>query len=188
MPNLDHIAASLRKLAVAVEDLTPDPKNARVHGDRNLDSIKASLKQFGFVAPIVVQKQGMIVRAGNGRLQACKDLGWGHIPAVIVDQNDAEAAAFALADNRTSELAEWDMDALASVISDIAPEGLGDATGFDASEVEKLIATLNVDPVSELLEDVEPPTRPKKSPPKPGEPLPEFEVCEHCGSRLDDAK
>ena len=79
------ILPELRALAVPVGELVPDAANARVHDVRNLEAIKDSLRRFGQRAPIVVQREGMIVRAGNGRLAAAKALGWGEIAAVVVD-------------------------------------------------------------------------------------------------------
>lgn len=143
--NLDHIAEPLRALAVPVADLTPDPKNARKHGERNLKALQDSLKRFGFLEPIVVQREGMIVRAGNGRLEVAKQLGWSHVPAVVVDQSNVEAAAFALADNRTAELAEWDTANLQAVLSDINElDGeLLTVTGFDERAVGDLLASMD---------------------------------------------
>ena len=78
---MTQILDALRPLAVAVDGLHPDPANARTHDQRNLDAIKASLAKFGQRKPIVVQRQGMIVRAGNGTLAAAKALGWTEIAA-----------------------------------------------------------------------------------------------------------
>jgi ParB-like chromosome segregation protein Spo0J len=115
--DLHHrIAEPLRALAVAVDDLHPDPSNARKHGPRNLDAIKGSLAAFGQRKPIVVQREGMIVRAGNGTLEAAKALGWEQIAAVVIDEDSAHAVQFAIADNRTAELAEWDDETLATLL------------------------------------------------------------------------
>lgn len=144
--NLDHIAEPLRALAVPVSDLTPDPKNARKHGEANLRALETSLNRFGFLEPIVVQREGMVVRAGNGRLEVAKRLGWKHIPAVVVDQNDVEAAAFALADNRTAELAEWDEANLSDVLASIGSldDTLLGATGFDSAALDDLLTVPDV--------------------------------------------
>jgi ParB-like chromosome segregation protein Spo0J len=135
-PNLDHISEQLRPFAVAVDLLTPDPANARKHGERNLETIRASLVKFGFRQPIVVQKQGMIVRAGNARLLIAKTLGWTHVPALIVDEADVEATAYGIADNRTSELAEWDKEILASLLESL-PDA--DAAGWNEAELKGLL-------------------------------------------------
>lgn len=138
-----YIIEPLQPFAVPVADLVPDPQNARVHDRKNIDAIKASLQHNRQRLPIIVQKAGMIVRAGNGRLVAAKELGWTHIAAIVVDEPDAQAVAFSLADNRTGELADWDNDVLTRVLSDYMPDdmaGLLAATSFSAGEVDKLIA------------------------------------------------
>jgi hypothetical protein len=141
-----HIHESLRHLAVAVSTLSPDPKNARKHDRRNLDAIKSSLEQFGFRQPIIVQKQGMIVRAGNGRLEVSKELGWSHVPALVVDESEAEAVAFAIADNRTAELAEWDFGNLAAALEGLQTSGLDiEALGWTEDETSLLLSDFDLD-------------------------------------------
>ncbi len=133
-----YIAEQLQHLALPIDTLSPDPANARKHSQRNLDAIKASLQRWGQRAPVVVQKQGMIVRAGNGRLEAAKALGWSHLAAVVVDDSSIEAVAFAIADNRTAELAEWDQEVLAQLL-DSLPEDELDSTGFTSEELGSLL-------------------------------------------------
>jgi ParB-like chromosome segregation protein Spo0J len=132
-----HIAEDLRKLAVAVADLNPDPSNARRHGERNLDAIKASLAAFGQRKPLVVQREGMIVRAGNGTLAAAQALGWDHIAAVVIDEDSAQAVQFAIADNRTAELAEWDNETLASLL-DGMEQPIRDMLAFPQQDIDEL--------------------------------------------------
>lgn len=135
-----HIHESLRHLAVRIDDLVHDPKNARKHNDRNLFAIRESLKRFGFRQPLVVQKQGMIVRSGNGRLQVARELGWASVPCLIVEESEAEAIAFALADNRTSDLAEWDSNNLAELLEEIQGDGGSlEALGWADHEFTPLI-------------------------------------------------
>jgi DNA modification methylase len=96
-----------------ISDLNFDPANARKHDDKNISAIKASLKRFGQQKPIVIDKND-IVRAGNGTLAAAKALGWKEIDVVKSDLEPSELTAYAIADNRTGEMAEWDDDALAA--------------------------------------------------------------------------
>ena len=117
--DLSHIAEGLRSLAVPVDDLVHDPANARTHNERNLNAICGSLRQFGQRKPLVVQQQGMIVRAGNGTLEAARKLGWSHIAALLVDEDNVAAISFAIADNRTAELAEWDDDVLVRMLHEV---------------------------------------------------------------------
>jgi len=134
-----HIRESLQGLAVPIEILVPDPRNARRHDTKNLDAVRESLTTHGQMLPLVVQKQGMIVRAGNGRLQAAKQLGWSHMACVVTEMTDDEAIAFAIADNRTSELASWDDEVLAEELTKLVEGGSDLASlGFDADDLAAL--------------------------------------------------
>ena len=148
---------------VPVETLTHDPANVRKHGDENLAAIKASLTRFGQQKPIVVDGKGIVV-AGNGTLSAAKALGWKTIKAVRTNLTGAEATAFAIADNRTAELAEWDEASLHAQLAAIAieDEELLAATGFDEKELAKLAAAA----APEVTEDEvpEPPAEPITQP------------------------
>ncbi len=137
MAKLDHIAEPLRKLAVPTDSLTLDPANARTHSPKNLAAIKASLTRFGQRLPIVVQREGMIVRAGNGRVMAARELGWTHIAAVVCDDENIDAVAFAIADNRSAELADWDDAALAALLDELPAETVADL-GFDDDDLAAL--------------------------------------------------
>ena len=92
-----------------IQELTPDPKNARKHDAENLKILAESLKKFGQRKPIVISESGQVV-AGNGTLEAAKKLGWLEIQAVRVpaDWSPEMIRAFAIADNRTAELSEFD--------------------------------------------------------------------------------
>jgi site-specific DNA-methyltransferase (adenine-specific) len=126
---------------VAIESLTFDPANVRKHDEKNLAAIKASLNRFGQQKPIVVDASG-VVRAGNGTLAAAKALGWKEIRIVRSSLAGSEATAYAIADNRTAELAEWDEDALSQTLAalQIEDENLAVVTGFDAKEIDALLA------------------------------------------------
>ena len=122
-----------------IESLSPDPANARLHSPKNIEAIKASLRRFGQQKPIVVDARG-IVRAGNGTLAAAKALGWTHINIVRTDLMSSDAAAFAIADNRTSDLSDWDEEALARQLDELRAEGMNlNDLGFDTREVRKLL-------------------------------------------------
>ena len=99
-------------ISVPVSSLRSDPNNARLHGPENLAAIAGSLSAFGQRTPLRVR--GDVVIAGNGTLEAAISLGWETIEVtqVPVDWSDEQARAYALADNRTSELAEWDLEVL----------------------------------------------------------------------------
>ncbi len=118
---------------VEIERLSADPANARRHPRRNVEAIKSSLARFGQQKPIVVDAAN-VVRAGNGTLLAARELGWTHVSVVQTSLASVEATAFAIADNRTAELAEWDDRTLAQLLEHAE---LGDV-GFTPKEIEKL--------------------------------------------------
>lgn len=124
------IRQGLEHLAVPCESLTLDPENVREHGKKNLGAIAESLRRFGQYRPIVVQAEGMIVRAGNGTLMAARSLGWEQIAAVVRSMPNDEATALALADNRTGDLSQWDDALLARQIEDLQGKGIT-PTEFD---------------------------------------------------------
>lgn len=128
---------------VPISTLTPDPRNARKHSPKNLAAISTSIERNGFRGCIVVQVQDVmlgtkIVRAGNGRVEALKSLGRDVVPRVefLYGWTDEEAIEYALADNRTAELAEWNWEELSEQLTEFG--GLGENTGFETHEVELL--------------------------------------------------
>ncbi len=157
-----NIASALESLCVPIDSLNLDEANVRKHDEANLAAIKSSLTRFGQRFPIVVQKQGMIVRAGNGRVVAARALGWSSIAAVVVDESNVEATAFAIADNRTADLAEWDDDALAKVLNSLKEDDFDiELLGFTDAELRALclspkdvaqdvVPALPVEPFSKL--------------------------------------
>jgi ParB-like chromosome segregation protein Spo0J len=104
-----------------IADLTLDPRNARTHSQKNLDAIATSLTKFGQRKPIVVTGDGVVL-AGNGTLEAARSLGWKEITIARVpeDWSQEQVVAYALADNRSAELAEWDTQVLADQLLDIS--------------------------------------------------------------------
>src|SRR5262245_52715017 len=139
--DLSHIAEALRPLTIPISSINFDPDNARLHSDENIEAIKKSLAEFGQDQPLVVQKQGMIVRKGNGRLKAALELGWEWIAAFVVDENDVRAVARAIADNRTAELASGDEPKLAELLKSIREVGEIDleVTGFSEADINQLL-------------------------------------------------
>lgn len=126
---------------VAIGSLIPDPANARKHADKNLKAIKGSLARFGQQKPIVVGKNNIVI-AGNGTLEAAKSLGWETIKIVRTDLEGTEATAFAIADNRSGELAEWDAGVLADTLRSLDDIDFDlDSIGFDENDLEKLMPT-----------------------------------------------
>jgi len=140
---------------VRCESLTFDPQNVREHDERNVEAIKASLSRFGQQKPIVVDAEGVVI-AGNGTLGAARMLGWQEIDIVRTHLSGAEAVAYAVADNRTAELANWSVDDLALTLDTLEPE-LRKAAGYNQDEFDSLIESLADKTVGEA-QDPLPPT------------------------------
>ena len=136
-----------------IDKLIPYINNPRIN-DNAVDKVAASIKEYGFKVPIVIDKNNVIV-AGNTRYKASRQLGLEEIPCIVADDlTDKQIKAFRIADNKTSELAEWDMELL-----EIELEGLDDIfTGFDDAEFDDI---MGIDKeVEEDDFDVEPPDEP----------------------------
>ena len=118
-----------------IADLTPYEKNARVHTDGQIDQIAASIKEFGFLNPILIDKDGNII-AGHGRVMAAERLGMEDVPALYVEGlTDAQRRAYILADNRLTELGGWNMDLVNIELEELALEGFNvELTGFEIPE------------------------------------------------------
>ena len=159
---------SLTIKRVAISSLFPDPANARTHPVRNLDAIRASLARFGQAEPLVVQKRSQRVIAGHGRLAAMHELGWKDCDVVEVDLDDIQAKALGVALNQSAILAEWDLQALASILDTLKAEDALDGVGFTNEEVEELLADLHADPDAPL-EDPGPDEPPANPVTRPGD-------------------
>jgi DNA modification methylase len=140
---LERFGPGLEGLARPVHDLREDPANARTHDERNLAAIRKSLEAFGQRKPIVV-RDGVVV-AGNGTLRAAHALGWQRIAVVEADDLSAEeATAYAVADNRTAELAAWDIEALRAAVATIeATCGGLDALALAPADLDAIARELN---------------------------------------------
>lgn len=121
-----------------LDELHSDPANARLHSPRNIDAIVASLREYGQQSPIVIAEDGKVI-AGNGRLEAARKLGLQELWVVQTDLSEMKRLGFAIADNRTAELAEWDEEVLASLLETARdhPELDLESTGWTEKEAEQ---------------------------------------------------
>lgn len=137
----------------SVDRLKPYERNARTHSDAQVAKIAASLVEFGFTNPILVDSSDGII-AGHGRLMAAKKLGLSEVPVVVLDYlSDAQRRAYVIADNRLALDAGWDEDMLAAELAELQAEGFDlELTGFDESEIDDLLAG-EAEPTDGLTED-----------------------------------
>ncbi|MEZ6233428.1 MAG: DNA modification methylase [Phycisphaerales bacterium] len=147
-------------------DITPYEKNPR-HNDSAVDAVAASLREFGFRQPIVVDEAGVIV-CGHTRWKAAQKLGLAKVPVhVAKDLTPAQIKAYRIADNRSAELAEWDYDLLPIELCDL--QGMDfdlSLLGFDEGELAKL---LNAGGNPGLTDPDEVPAPPDEAITKPGD-------------------
>ena len=119
--------------SVPVDQLTFDPANARKHSDANLSAIAQSLKELGQRKPIVVTHENVIV-AGNGTVEAAQMVGLTAVDVVRVPKSWSadQVKAFALADNRSAELAEWNPEVLSAQLLELQDAGFDvELLGFE---------------------------------------------------------
>ena len=117
-----------------IAEIKPYEKNPRKN-DNAVDAVASSISQFGFKVPVVIDKDNVIV-CGHTRYKAAKKLGLEKVPCVVADDlTDEQIKAYRLADNKVSELADWDIDLLGEELDGIFDIDMSDF-GFDLSEDE----------------------------------------------------
>lgn len=150
MEKIQHVVMAKRLEMWPLDRLRPYERNARVHSDEQLQQIAASIREFGFTAPILVDSTDGIL-AGHGRLSAAKLLGLAEVPVVVLDHlSEAQRRQYVLADNKLAENAGWDLELLAleleAVEIDPAVLGFGEADlarlqdGLELGEFEQVAA------------------------------------------------
>lgn len=144
-------------------DLREYENNPR-YNDGAVDAVAASIKEFGFKVPIVIDSEGVII-AGHTRRKAAIKLGLKTVPCIVADDLTPEQIkAFRLADNKTGELAGWDFEKLEAELGELSEINM-EAFGFVLNE--------DVD-ISEFFEDAE-----------PKEKEPKTITCPHCGETFE---
>lgn len=111
-----------------IASIRPYDKNAKKHPKKQVEQVAASIKEFGFNQPIVVDKKGVII-VGHGRFEAAKLLGMTDVPVLEVDLTEEQAKAYRLADNKLNE-SEWDMKLAVEELKELSEE-MARITGFD---------------------------------------------------------
>ena len=138
---------------VPVGELKEYGNNPRKNANA-VDKVAESIRMFGFNQPIVADKHGVII-AGHTRYKAAVKIGLLKVPVLYAsDLNDAQAKAYRLADNKTAEFAEWDMDLLAGELDDLMEMDFDMQTfGFEAGYEEIIDDSFDVDGVLEEIEE-----------------------------------
>lgn len=121
--------------------IAPDPRNARTHSRKQVNLLAASIAEHGFVNPILVNTDFLII-AGHGRLRAAKQLGLSQVPVIVLSGlSEAQERQLRIADNKIALGAGWDPDLLRTELIEIGKEGLDlGLTGFSTGEIDVLMS------------------------------------------------
>lgn len=147
---------------VVVDQLIPYINNAKIHTDEQVTKIASSIREFGFLNPVLIDLNHNVI-AGHGRIMAAKKLGLKEVPAVYVEGlTDAQRKAYILADNRLAEMAEWDMDLLQTELDELMEAGFDiSLTGLDDMQFsDKTEDDIEEDDYDEEEEQPKPRTQP----------------------------
>ena len=143
---------------VSIELLRPYERNAKIHGEEQVKQIAESIKEFGFISPCLIDKDYNII-AGHGRVMSAKLLGMTEVPCLFIEGlTEAQRKAYILADNRLTELGEWDFDKVQFELQELADMDFNiDLTGFELEEfkdskeiVEDDYTEENIEPKAKL--------------------------------------
>jgi len=127
---------------VAVDKLIPYVNNAKQHSDSQVTKIASSIREFGFLNPVLIDASYNVI-AGHGRILAAKKLQMDEVPCLFVEGlTDAQRKAYILADNRLSELGEWDMNLVGLELGELDADGFDvDLLGFDNIDLDEEYGT-----------------------------------------------
>ncbi len=152
-----------------IDRLRPYERNPRTHSDAQVDQIAASMVEFGWTNPVLVDEQGGIL-AGHGRLLAARKLGLTEVPVIRFEHlSEAQKRAYLIADNQLALQAGWSEELLAAELAWLRDESFDlDVVGFDATELERLLAIADGEAGSDEAED-EVPEPPEEPVSKPGD-------------------
>jgi len=131
---------------VKLDALIPYARNSRTHSDAQVAQIAASIKEFGFTNPVLIDETGSII-AGHGRVMAARKLAITDVPSIrLTHLTDAQKKAYVIADNKLALNAGWDDEMLAVELSDLKDMGFDlDLTGFSTDEIEALLAPVGTE-------------------------------------------
>ena len=157
-----------------VDDLIPYVNNSRKHSDEQVAQISASIKEFGWTNPILIDGTNSII-AGHGRLMAARKLKMDEVPTIELDHlTDTQRKALVIADNKLALNADWDTTLLTIELDELLKDGFAlDILGFNEQEIKTIMSDVNFDAGSEedqgKLDQLDP----------------KWICCPHCGKEFD---
>ena len=169
---------------VRIDSISNHSKNPKQHPDKQIRLLEESIKRFGWTNPVILSADNTIL-AGHARVKAAIAAGNDTVPCIRTKLTGAEADAYLLADNRLSDIAPYDRDILAELLSDL-PADLAELTGFDSVQIESLLNGNEIQEAERFVDggyndsgnmDVDQfLTDEEKAAPKP-----KLIICPHCG-------
>ena len=167
-----------------VRDLIPYVNNSRTHSEEQVNQICASINEFGFTNPLLIDEKDSII-AGHGRLIASKKLGMEEVPCIVLEGlTEAQKKAYIIADNKMALNAGWDEELLKIELENLKELDFDlELTGFNVDELDELFKEDEEE--QEIIEDdfdIEPPEEPKA---KLGDiyQLGKWVICKKCGKK-----
>jgi len=128
---------------ISPKKLKPWEKNPRIN-DHAVEAVSKSIAEFGFNSPILCDENYRIL-AGHTRWKAAKKMGLETVPVIALTLSETQKNAFSIADNKTAEIATWDLPELSSLLEDLKIEEFNlDVLGFDTSELDNLLELTNI--------------------------------------------
>ena len=157
-----------------VSDLVPYARNSRTHSDEQVSQIAASIKEWGFTNPVLIEPDGGII-AGHGRVMAAQRLGLDDVPCVIAEGwTEAQKRAYVIADNKLAINSAWDVETLKVEMQELDALNFDlELTGFDVAEMTALFDEPNFEPGTEDDQG------------KLDELAPKMVTCPHCAQDFD---
>lgn len=136
---------------IAIDRLIPYARNSRTHSDEQVAQVAASIREFGFTNPVLIEGEGGII-AGHGRVMAARKLGMADVPCIrLAHLSDAQKRAYIIADNKLALNAGWDDEILALELLDLRGEDFAlPLSGFTSEELEQIFSAFDVSPLGEM--------------------------------------
>lgn len=154
-------------------NLVPYARNARTHSPEQIDQLVASVREFGWTNPVLVDEHGGII-AGHGRVMAAQQMGMGQVPCIRLSHlSETQRRAYVLADNRLALNAGWDDVLLAQELADLQDLDFNvELLGFDSGEIDKLLSQPHAQSARPKAERVV---------------TPDIQICPKCGCQFEAA-
>lgn len=164
---------------VRIDEISNHPTNPKIHPDNQIRLLQKSIKKFGYTNPVILSADGTIL-AGHARVKAAIAMGQDTIPAIRTKLTGKEADAYLVADNRLTEIAQYNRDVLSELLSDL-PDDLAELTGFDSSDIDALLKGEDISEIDRFISDKIPDFQPI-----PEDEVPRLDekkkvVCPECG-------